>query len=116
TTLPRSGSPGTGWSGTVPRATAFARSCSSCTPRTSASWCACISAVWMAEYGGRGSTGPPPNRAVVSDDGHTIRLTVYVAGVAEPVGVAELPLEAAVRLAADLTAACSAHLARERSE
>ena len=77
----------------------------------------------MAEYGGRGSTGPPPqgeeafapNRAVISDDGHTIRLTVYVAGVAEPVGVAELPIEAAVRLAADLTAAAAAHLAAERN-
>ena len=57
----------------------------------------------------------PPNRAVISDDGHAIRLTLYVAGVAEPVGVAELPIEAAVRLAADLTAAAAAHLAAERN-
>jgi len=58
---------------------------------------------------------PPPNMAVVSDDGRRIRLSVYVAGTAEPLGVAELPIEAAVRLAADLTAAAAAHLARERN-
>ena len=54
-------------------------------------------------------------RAVISDDGRRIRLSVYVVGTAEPLGVAELPLEAAVRLAADLTAAAAAHLARERN-
>jgi len=58
---------------------------------------------------------PPPNRAVVSDDGRRIRLSVYVVGTAEPLGVAELPLEAATRLAADLTAAVASHLARERN-
>ena len=58
---------------------------------------------------------PPPNRAVVSDDGHRIRLSVYVAGVTEPLGVADLPLEAAARLCADLAIAVAAHLARERN-
>jgi len=51
----------------------------------------------------------------VSDDGRRIRLSVYVVGTAEPVGVAELPLEVAVRLAADLAGAVAAHLARERN-
>jgi len=66
--------------------------------------------------------GPPQgeeafarNRAVVTDDGHTIRLTVYVAGTAEPVGVAELSTETAARLSADLATAVAAHLARERN-
>ena len=58
---------------------------------------------------------PPPNRAVISDDGHTIRLTVYVSGTAEPVGVAELSMETAARLSADLATAVAAHLARERN-
>jgi len=64
---------------------------------------------------------PPPgeaavarNRAVVSDNG-VIRLMVYVGGVAEPLGVVELPVEAAVRLAADLAVAAAAHLAAERN-
>ena len=61
------------------------------------------------------SAAPPPNRAVISDDGHTIRLTVYVAGTAEPVGVAELSTETAARLSADLATAVAAHLARERN-
>ena len=58
---------------------------------------------------------PPPNRAVVSDDGHRIRIAVYHAGVEAPLGVAELPLELAARLAADLAGAVAAHLARERN-
>jgi len=58
---------------------------------------------------------PPPNRCTVSDDGHRIRLSVYAFGVAEPLGVAELPVEAAMRLAADLTVAAAAHLARQRN-
>lgn len=58
---------------------------------------------------------PPPNRCVLSDDGHRIRLAVYVAGAAEPLGVADLPLEAAARLSADLAIAVAAHLARERN-
>ena len=58
---------------------------------------------------------PPPNRCVVSDDGHRIRVSVYVAGVEAPLGVAELPLELAARLAADLAGAVAAHLARERN-
>jgi len=58
---------------------------------------------------------PPPNRAVVSDDGHRIRISVYVAGAAEPLGVAELSVEAAARLCADLAVAAAAHLARERN-
>ena len=58
---------------------------------------------------------PPPNRAVVSDDGHRIRIAIYVPSVAEPLGVAELPVEAAMRLAADLTVAAAAHLARQRN-
>ena len=58
---------------------------------------------------------PPPNRAVVTDDGHRIRISVYVAGAAEPLGVAELSVEAAARLCADLAVAAAAHLARERN-
>jgi len=58
---------------------------------------------------------PPPNRAVVTDDGHRIRLAVYVPGVTEPLGVADLPLEVAARLCADLAIAVAAHLARERN-
>jgi len=70
------------------------------------------------------SAAPPPpqgeeafarNRAVVSDDGRRIRVSVYVAGVEAPLGVAELSLEAAVRLAADLAVAAAARLARERN-
>ena len=69
----------------------------------------------MAEPGGPSSTAPPPNRAVVSDDGRRIRISVYVVGVEAPLGVAELPVEAAARLAADLTGAVAAHLTRERN-
>ena len=58
---------------------------------------------------------PPPNRAVVSDDGHRIRLSVYVAGITEPLGVADLSPEAAARLAADLIGAAAAHLERNRN-
>ena len=58
---------------------------------------------------------PPPNRAIISDDGHRIRIAIYHAGVADPLGVAELPLEAAARLAADLASAVAAHLARQRN-
>jgi len=58
---------------------------------------------------------PPPNRCVLTDDGHRIRLSVYVAGVEAPLGVAELPLEVAARLAADLAGAVASHLARERN-
>jgi len=58
---------------------------------------------------------PPPNRAVVSDDGHRIRVMIYGAGMSEPFGVADLPLEAAARLSADLAIAVAAHLARERN-
>jgi hypothetical protein len=66
---------------------------------------------------------PPPqgeeafarNRAVVSDDGHRIRISVYVAGVEAPLGVAELPVDVAARLAADLAIAVALHLARERN-
>jgi hypothetical protein len=70
------------------------------------------------------SAAPPPpqgeegfarNRAVVSDDGHRIRISVYVAGVEAPLGVAELPLEVAARLSADLAGAVAAHLTRERN-
>jgi hypothetical protein len=63
----------------------------------------------------RGEEAFARNRAVVSDDGHRIRLSVYVAGVEAPLGVAELPLEVAARLAADLAGAVAAHLARERN-
>jgi len=55
------------------------------------------------------------NRAVVSDDGHRIRISVYVAGVEAPLGVAELPVDVAARLAADLAIAVALHLARERN-
>ena len=58
---------------------------------------------------------PPPNRAVVSDDGHRIRVMIYGAGMSEPFGVADLPLEAAARLCAELAVAVAAHLARERN-
>ena len=58
---------------------------------------------------------PPPNRAVISDDGHRIRISLYVAGAAEPLGVAELSVEAAARLCADLAVAAAAHLARQRN-
>jgi len=66
---------------------------------------------------------PPPqgeeafarNRAVVTDDGHRIRVSVYVAGIADPLGVAELTLEVAARLAADLAGAVASHLARQRN-
>ena len=58
---------------------------------------------------------PPPNRAVVSDDGHRIRVAIYVPSVTEPLGVAELPIEIAARLAADLASAVAAHLARQRN-
>ena len=58
---------------------------------------------------------PPPNRCVLSDDGHRIRVSVYVAGQPAPLGVAELPLEAAARLAADLAGAVASHLARQRN-
>jgi hypothetical protein len=70
------------------------------------------------------SAAPPPpqgeegfarNRAVVSDDGRRIRISVYVAGVEAPLGVAELPLDVAARLCADLAIAVAAHLARERN-
>ena len=52
---------------------------------------------------------PPPNRAVVSDDGHRIRIAIYVPSVAE------LSVEAAARLCADLAVAAAAHLARQRN-
>jgi len=55
------------------------------------------------------------NRAVVSDDGRRIRISVYVAGVEAPLGVAELPVDVAARLAADLAIAVALHLARERN-
>ena len=58
---------------------------------------------------------PPPNRAVVSDDGHRIRIAIYVPSVAEPLGVAELSVEAAARLCADLAVAAAAHLVRQRN-
>ena len=58
---------------------------------------------------------PPPNRAVISDDGRRIRLSVYAGGVEAPLGVAELPVETAARLCADLASAVAAHLARERN-
>jgi hypothetical protein len=57
----------------------------------------------------------PPNRVVLSDDGRRIRVSVYVAGVEAPLGVAELPLEVAAQLCADLAAAVAAHLARMRN-
>jgi hypothetical protein len=57
----------------------------------------------------------PPNRAVVSDDGHRIRVAIYVPSVEAPLGVAELPLEVAAQLCADLANAVAAHLARERN-
>jgi len=57
---------------------------------------------------------PPPNRAVVSDDG-VIRLMVYASGIADPLGVVELSAEAAARLAADLIGAAAARLERERN-
>jgi len=64
----------------------------------------------------RGEEAPmAPNRAVVSDDGRRIRVSIYVAGVEAPLGVAELSVEAAVRLAADLVVAVAAHLTRERN-
>jgi len=58
---------------------------------------------------------PLPNRAVVSDDGHRIRVSIYVPSVEAPLGVAELPLEVAARLAADLAGAVASHLARQRN-
>ena len=64
----------------------------------------------------RGEEAPmAPNRAVVSDDGRRIRVSIYVAGIEAPLGVADLPLETAARLAADLAGAVAAHLARERN-
>ena len=57
-------------------------------------------------------TAPPPNRAVVSDDGRRIRIAIYVAGITEPLGVVELSPEAAVRLCADLAGAAAARMAR----
>ena len=58
---------------------------------------------------------PPPNRCTVSDDGRAIRIALYAFGIEAPLGVAELPVEAAAHLAADLTAAVAAHLARQRN-
>lgn len=61
------------------------------------------------------SAPPPPNRAVVADDGHAIRLLVYAPGIDAPLGVADLPLEIAARLSAELAVAVASHLARERN-
>jgi len=65
---------------------------------------------------------PPPqgeeafarNRAVVTDDGRRIRLAIYHAGLPDPLGVAELPVEEAARLSAELALAVAAHLARSK--
>ena len=54
------------------------------------------------------------NRALVSDNGVT-RLMVYAFDIAEPIGVVELSIEAAARLAADLIGAAAARLERERN-
>ena len=54
--------------------------------------------------------GPATGRAVVSDDGETIRLTLYTTPDDPPVGVA-LPVPDAVRLAAELSGAASRHMA-----
>lgn len=56
----------------------------------------------------------PRNRAVVSDDGSTIRLMVYAPDTIEPLGVVELSPEASVRLCADLFVAAATHMARTR--
>jgi len=56
----------------------------------------------------------PPNRAVVSDYG-MIRLMVYAFGVPEPLGVVELTVEQAARLAADLIGAAATRLELERN-
>lgn len=54
-------------------------------------------------------------RAVVSDDGTRMRLTVYPAGVAEPLAVVELSLDGAAHLIADLAAAAARHLGMQRN-
>ncbi len=66
----------------------------------------------MSDLGG---TAPNRTRAIVSDDGTTIRLTTYPAGVSEPLAVHELTPEAAVQLIADLSAAAAHHLQRARN-
>ena len=58
---------------------------------------------------------PAPNRCTLSDDGVTIRLMSYAHGISEPLAVVDLSAEQAVRLAAELTRAAAAHLARERN-
>jgi len=62
-----------------------------------------------------GGSAPDRTRAVVSDDGTTIRLTTYPAAVSHPLAVCELSPEAAVQLAAELSAAAALHLARRRN-
>ena len=62
-----------------------------------------------------GPMPPPPNRCVLSDDGETIRLLMYASGLPEPLGVADLSPEQAMRLCADLAVAAAAHLARQRN-
>ena len=57
---------------------------------------------------------PPPNRAVVSDDGERIALVIY-GGSAEPLAVVALSLEQALRLSAQLTEVVASHLAAERN-
>ena len=58
---------------------------------------------------------PGPSRVVISDDGSSIRLMVYVGGLREPIAVAELEVVQAARVDAELSAAVAAHLARQRN-
>lgn len=62
-----------------------------------------------------GAAAPNRTRVIVSDDGTTIRLTTYPAGITEPLSVCELSPEAAVQLAAELSSAASLHLNRRRN-
>ena len=59
---------------------------------------------------------PPPNRAVISDDGASLRLLVYSGGVVEPVAVVELSPEAAVRLCGELATVAHRHMVHARYE
>ena len=55
---------------------------------------------------------PGPNRVVVSDDGHRLRLMVYYADMTAPLAVTELSPAQAMQLCAELAAAAATHVAR----
>lgn len=57
---------------------------------------------------------PPPNRAVIADDGSGIRMMVYSGGLAEPVAVVELSPERAARLCGELAMALHRNLVHAR--